>query len=276
VSGEPLVFSLLGTPVVARVDDAAARARLAVCYGRSTGPRPGDGDTIEATLRPHAGGFAVEVPGRPAATVPDLVAAVRAFNHELMHAVMLRNRHLLFVHAGVVAQAGRAVVLPGLSRAGKSTLVLALLGEGAQLLSDELLAYDPATGRLLPFPRAVKVRDECAGYFAAHAAHFVGEGEGRFLPLDALGAGVVAADARPGVVAAPQWHAAGDDAPRPITAGEGLLHLARSALNFGMQRARSVDHLAALAGASACFALSWRDPRAAARALLGCLERAPS
>jgi hypothetical protein len=275
MSCAPLAFSLLGTPVVAHSSDPAARARLTAVYGTGA-DRPSTATPIEASLQPHALGFAVTVAGRPGTTAGDLVAAVRAFNHELMHAVMLRNQHLLFVHAGVVANDGRAVVLPGLSRAGKSTLVLALLREGARLLSDELLAYDPASGRLLPFPRAVKVRDECAGYFPEHAPHFVGEGEGRFLPLAALATDAVAGATRPGVVAAPRWDPHGDDDPRAITAGEGLLHLARSALNFGAQRERSVDHLAALAGGSACFTLSWRDPHAAARALLRCLERAPA
>ncbi len=266
---DDLAFSLLGTPVRVRTASAAARARLAACYG--TDAPPAAASPLEASLEASGDGFAIRVPGRPPLTAQDLVAAVRAFNHELMHAVMLRNPHLLFVHAGVVAVDGRAIVLPGLSRAGKSTLVLALLREGARLLSDELLAYDPARALLLPFPRAVKVRDECVGYFAEYATGFVGEGEGRFLPLPALPHGV-APSARTGILAAPRWTADADGVPRAISAGEGLLHLASSALNFGTQRERSVDHLAALAGSSACFALAWREPRAAARALLRCLE----
>lgn len=273
----PLAFALLGVVVHVRSSAAAVHARLAACYGGGGDGRLGQaGVPIEAELEPSADGFTIAVAGRPAARAPDLITAVRAFNHELLHAVMLRHPHLLFVHAGVVAKAGRAIVLPGLSRAGKSTLVLALLRAGAQLLSDELLAYDPATARLLPFARAVKVRDECVGYFPSVAGEFVGAGEGRFLPLPALGPQGVATSARAGVLAAPQWAATGDGTPRVITAGEGLLHLARSTLNFGSQRERSIDHLAALAGASACFDLVWREPHAAADALLRCLEQIPT
>lgn len=273
----PLRFALLGVAVRVETSAPAVRARLAACYGDAA-IECGDqaGTPIAAGVEPHAGGFRVTVAERPAAHAPDLITAVRTFNHELLHAVMLRQPRLLFVHAGVVARAGRAIVLPGLSRAGKSTLVLALLRAGAQLLSDELLAYDPATARLLPFARAVKVRDECVGYFPEVAGEFVGAGEGRFLPLPALGAQGIAASARAGVLAAPQWVATGDGTPRPITAGAGLLHLARSTLNFGSQRERSVDHLAALAGASACFELAWREPHAAAGALLRCLEQVPA
>lgn len=273
----PLRFALLGVAVHAATSAPAVRARLLACYGDAEIDRADPtGTPIEAAVEPHAGGFRVTVADRPTAHAPDLIAAVRAFHHELLHAVMLRRPRLLFVHAGVVAKAGRAIVLPGLSRAGKSTLVLALLRAGAQLLSDELLAYDPATARLLPFARAVKVRDECVGYFPEVAGEFVGAGEGRFLPLPALGTHGIAASARAGVLAAPQWAATGDDTPRPITSGAGLLHLARSTLNFGSQRERSIDHLAALAGASACFELSWCEPHAAAAALLRCLEQCPA
>ncbi len=227
---------------------------------------------VSASIRPDGAAWSIAVDGRAPVVAPDLIAAVRALNHELMHALMRRHQQLFFVHAGVVARGGRAIVLPGLSRAGKSTLVLALLHRGAQLLSDELLVYDPSARALLPFPRAVKVRDECVGYFAAYAPHFVGDGEGRFLPFTALDAAVIAPHATAGIIVAPRWQPDGDNQPRAITSGQGLLHLAQSALNFGSQRERSVDHLAALAGDSACFEMAWREPHAAASALLEGLE----
>jgi hypothetical protein len=45
------------------------------------------------------------------------------------------------VHAGVVEIGGRAVVVPGRSRAGKTTLVLALVAAGATYLSDEFAVF---------------------------------------------------------------------------------------------------------------------------------------
>lgn len=46
-------------------------------------------------------------------------------------------RQRLFVHAGVVAWKGRAIVIPGRSQSGKSTLVKAFLEAGASYYSDE-------------------------------------------------------------------------------------------------------------------------------------------
>jgi hypothetical protein len=64
----------------------------------------------------------------------------------------------LFVHAGVVAWNGSAILLPGRSFAGKSTLVTSLVNAGATYYSDEYAVLD-ADGRVLPYPRKVSLRD---------------------------------------------------------------------------------------------------------------------
>jgi len=63
----------------------------------------------------------------------------------------------LFVHAGVVGWQGRALVLPGSSFAGKSTLVHALVRAGATYYSDEYAVLDHE-GRVLPYRRRISLR----------------------------------------------------------------------------------------------------------------------
>jgi hypothetical protein len=63
----------------------------------------------------------------------------------------------VFVHAGVVGWRGRAILLPGVSRAGKSTLVAALLLAGASYYSDEYAVLCPQ-GMVHPFPRPLSIR----------------------------------------------------------------------------------------------------------------------
>jgi hypothetical protein len=63
----------------------------------------------------------------------------------------------IFLHAGVVGWRGRAIVLPGRSFAGKSTLVAALVEAGATYYSDEFAVFD-ARGRVHPFARPLKLR----------------------------------------------------------------------------------------------------------------------
>ena len=65
---------------------------------------------------------------------------------------------LVAVHAGVVLHAGRALLLPGRSHAGKTTLSLALRDAGAVLASDEYALVDPATGLVTGWPRPARIR----------------------------------------------------------------------------------------------------------------------
>jgi hypothetical protein len=64
----------------------------------------------------------------------------------------------LFVHAGVVAWNGTAILLPGRSFAGKSTLVTSLVQAGATYYSDEYAVLDDE-GRVWPYRRRVSLRN---------------------------------------------------------------------------------------------------------------------
>jgi hypothetical protein len=66
-------------------------------------------------------------------------------------------RPQLFMHAGVVKWNGAAVVLPGSSMAGKSTLVAALVEAGATYFSDEYAVLDE-DGLVSPYARPISLR----------------------------------------------------------------------------------------------------------------------
>jgi len=64
---------------------------------------------------------------------------------------------LIFVHAGAVADGDRAILIPGLSFSGKTTLVRALVQAGAVYYSDEYAVLDE-TGRVRPYARPLSFR----------------------------------------------------------------------------------------------------------------------
>jgi hypothetical protein len=63
----------------------------------------------------------------------------------------------IFVHAGVVGWRNKAILLPGRSFAGKSTLVMALVEAGAKYYSDEYAVFD-SDGKVHPYWRFPKIR----------------------------------------------------------------------------------------------------------------------
>ncbi len=77
---------------------------------------------------------------------------------DLHLSIALHATHHVFVHAGVVAWNGNAIIIPGRSRTGKSTLVHALVQAGATYLSDEYALATPQ-GTIAPYPRPIQLRN---------------------------------------------------------------------------------------------------------------------
>jgi hypothetical protein len=64
---------------------------------------------------------------------------------------------VIFLHAGVVEYKGRALVIPGKSFTGKTTLVAELASRGLKYYSDEFAVID-RSGRVHPYPKKLSVR----------------------------------------------------------------------------------------------------------------------
>lgn len=102
----------------------------------------------------------------PMALRHGLLAAEMTMNMQ----VALGERRRLLIHAAAVERNGKAVILPGDSGSGKSTLA-ALLGEaGWRLLADEFVMIDMATGLILPFPRAISLKNSAIAAMEARIA----------------------------------------------------------------------------------------------------------
>lgn len=87
----------------------------------------------------------------------DLRLALGILDAELRMYIALHAPNYVFVHAGVVGVEDRAIVLPGRSFAGKTTLVAALVKAGAEYWSDEYAVLD-AQGLVHPYPKRLSVR----------------------------------------------------------------------------------------------------------------------
>ena len=62
------------------------------------------------------------------------------------------------IHAGVVARDDKAILLPGSSGGGKTTLIAGLLKNGFRYLTDEIGIIDPHTLRVYPFPKSLNMK----------------------------------------------------------------------------------------------------------------------
>ena len=144
--------------------------------------------------------------GRPA-TLGRTLAALEA---DAQLFVAERAPRRIFVHAGVVGWRGRAILLPGKTFAGKTTLVVALVRAGATYYSDEYAVLD-ASGRVHPYPRVLHVRDSL--------------GRTRRRPIETLGGEAGAVPLPVGLIVASAYRASGRWRPRSMSPAESVLAL---------------------------------------------------
>jgi hypothetical protein len=84
---------------------------------------------------------------------------LEAFESDLHNYIGQSARISFFVHAGVVGWKGQAIVIPGPSRCGKTTLVKEFLQHGATYYSDEFAVFDER-GYVSPFAKPLGIRGE--------------------------------------------------------------------------------------------------------------------
>ena len=155
----------------------------------------------------------------------------------------LMARHHLFVHAGVIGWKERAILIPGRSCSGKSTLVRAFLDGGATYYSDEFAVLDEC-GHVRPFARPLYTRDGPVGKQVRVRMEEFGAKTG-VVPLPV------------GLVLLTNFQSGAQWSPRELTPGQGVLGLLS---NTPAARTRPAYALKILA-ASVAQAKIWHGQR---------------
>jgi hypothetical protein len=185
-----------------------------------------------------SGSFVVIRNRRTVAVAPTLESASERLVADLQTALAQHASDWTFVHAGVVAIDDRALVLPGRSGAGKTTLVRALLGQGAAYLSDEFAIVAPS-GDVEPYARPLALRLPGRPFARVRA--------------EDLGAGVRTRSAAPAAIVFTEFSAAHGTPLVPLSAGEALLRLLPHCLGVRARTAQSLSSLRALVGRAPAF-----------------------
>src|SRR5712671_1032424 len=157
---------------------------------------------------------------------------LEVFESDLSSYFAQAARRRLFVHAGVVGWQGQAIVVPGCSFSGKTTIVKEFLKAGADYFSDEFAVLDER-GYVHPFPRALSVREENQS-----------PGQER-IRAEELGASVGAGPLPIGFVLWTQYRPGASWRPRILSPGKGLLALLANTLVARNEPGRALGTLEA-------------------------------
>src|SRR5215467_3981439 len=140
----------------------------------------------------------------------NLEDVMERFESDLQLYVAESARKRLFVHAGVVEWSNKAIIVPGRSHSGKTTLVAELVRAGARFYSDEYAVLDK-DGRVHPFAKPLAVRDASGKQMRCPPEDFGGASGRRPIPTGVLVVTSFETGAR--------WR------PRPVSPGKGILAL---------------------------------------------------
>lgn len=141
----------------------------------------------------------------------DMDEALEAFESDLQLYVAEEAHRRVFIHAGVVGWRGQAILIPGRSYTGKTTLVAELLRRGATYYSDEYAVMD-GRGRVHPYARPLQIREgETAKQTKYDVEEFGGRAGRRPLPV--------------GLVVVSRYKRAARWRPRSLSTGQGVLEL---------------------------------------------------
>ena len=141
----------------------------------------------------------------------DLDQVLATLETDIHRYVAETSPNMTFLHAGVVGWQGRAILFPGHSLSGKTTLVRELLRLGTTYYSDEFAVVDDS-GKVHPFTRPLGIREDSTYAQTNYTAEKLGATSGvKPLPLGAVVICKYKAGAR--------WK------PAPLSHGQGALEL---------------------------------------------------
>jgi len=174
-------------------------------------------DRVYSILHRNGGGTGsrrqsmVYMNGRRLMRSNDLNDLFSAFESNIRLYVAEFAKDRVFVHAGVVGWKGRAIVVPGRSFSGKSTLIAELVRAGATYYSDEYAVIDP-DGRVHPYFKPIELREEGTSKQAKFDVSSMGGHVGtESLPI--------------GLVLMTKYKAGATWGPKKLTSGKAVLEL---------------------------------------------------
>ena len=152
-----LAFESFGLTAEVVVDDRRAFEDLP--GARPPGWRPAHRSGAEVSFRIMRDGT-ITLDGRKVSRADgDRAARLAVLGATVRHHLAEYAPAHVFVHAGVVCAGGVAIVIPGSSAIGKTTLVLELLRAGARYYSDEYAVVD-GEGMIHPYPKPLSIRSD--------------------------------------------------------------------------------------------------------------------
>ncbi|HET7486623.1 MAG TPA: hypothetical protein VFJ85_01745 [Acidimicrobiales bacterium] len=276
-AAEVAPVALLGYRVAVRSQDAGL-GRFVEAFVAAF--PPADGADIRLDVVAVGGRWVGYENGVRGVTAPTVAAMARTLVFHLNALALAGPTDDVLVHAAVAAKGGRAVLLPGESGAGKTTLVAALALDGWEYLSDEVAPLGPGGAVVAPFPRPLAMEPGSWPLLPATAGRWPADvpalvDDLRLVLPATLRSGGPVTPAVPAAVVFPEVVPGAPTTLEPLPRAEALARLVGSTFNLRALGKPGFDRLAGCVARSACFRLVLDGVAEAPSALSAVLDEPP-
>jgi hypothetical protein len=195
---------------------------------------------------------------------------IASLEFQIFEEVLRLEKEHLLLHAGALAFEGRGLILPAAKRAGKSTLVAGLLSHGFLYCSDEPAAINFQSGKLVPLPRVIHVKDtspldrSIADGSISMAAYDDSSSDYQARYALVRPDQVVQQPVELGCLLFPNYKSDGQNRLTALRGSQTAVHMARQALNLPEQLEQGFDLTAKIAADKPAYQLEFNSLPAAA------------
>ena len=163
----------------------------------------------------EVGTYTVNLEDAPLSQGADLDLALGVLDAQVRLTIALEAPDAVFIHAGVVAKGNLAIIFPGQSFSGKTTLVAAMVRHGLTYYSDEYAVLD-GSGAVHPYARPLSIRGT--------------DRRQTEVPVESLGGTVGKDPLKVGAVIVTSYRAGAEWQPKRLSRGEGAMALLANAV----------------------------------------------
>ncbi len=193
--------------------------------------------------------------------------ALPVFEWGLNWCIATTAHQYLMIHAAVIEKAGKALILPAPPGQGKSTLCAGLVARGWRLLSDEMTLIDRVSGRVVPAPRPISLKNESISVIKAFAPDFVFGPEsdethkGRVSHIRPPGSSIKRAceTADAAIILFPKYDATSSTQLESRSRARTAIELAENAFNFNVLGKEGFELLTQTVANCDCYSLIYSD-----------------
>lgn len=181
----------------------------------------------------------------------------------------------LLLHGAAGGYGRLAIILPATGGSGKTSLVARLVQRGCGYLTDELVILHARTSSIVPFPKAMSLKEGSFSLFESLGPDPTGPEYDRvwYLDPERLRPGSVVKRPTPiGWVVFPRFASGAKTRIEALTVGETVLGLFENTVNMARHKEKGLDRLIGIARKAPGYRLVFGDLDEACKAVLGIVE----